>query len=777
MEPFGRDSGKLVWIHDLEQEDAEPVLAQRALSPHWRRLVQSSVAAGERSDERARDALLVPVTDPLRAQEASTSGDRSDGTQLVHNTASVDEATLTALQTLELRRELGQAFRSLRSAVTERGFQRVLITNEVELNADERRVCALLRNAIALREKYLYLPEVPEYANPAPPYRDCDLSIHVPPPYDPFRGPALAKGDYAFEVRDGIMEVTRPATETSREPCKFVVPGSYALFVHDLNTLIGIMNDPDSRSFCYRRLQLLSLRFQMHLLLNDEAERLEQMTVPHRDFYNVRKVDTHIHHSSCMNQKHLLRFIKKKLKTEPNTPVIERDGRVLTLAGVFDSLGITAYELSVDTLDVHADKRTVQRFDRFNNKYSPLGESRLREVFLKTDNFIEGRFLAEITREVLDDLVESKYSHIEPRISIYGKKRCEWDRLARWFTKHRIYSDHARWLIQIPRLFGAYHEAGLLESFQEMLNNIFFPLFEVTQDPSTHPELHTVLQQIVGFDTVDDESVPQPRIDLLTLPPPLAWRTSAPMPYAYFTYYIYANLWVLNRFREHRGLHTFRFRPHAGEAGEIDHLAVTFLLAHGINHGINLKKAPVLQYLYYLCQVGLAVSPLGNNLLFVDYTKSPVPVFIARGLNVSLSTDDPLMFHFSREPLMEEYSVAAQIWKLSSSDLCELARNSALQSGFEPCVKAHWLGPRWFLTNDQGNDIHKSNVPSIRVRYRYETLLNELTLVFRQASGASCTHPEPGGSLSSMFSSRVLPTFAQFYYERHMRRQGPAENH
>lgn len=40
--------------------------------------------------------------------------------------------------------------------------------------------------------------------------------------------------------------------------------------------------------------------------------------VPHRDFYNVRKVDNHVHHSSSMNQKHLLRFIKHKLKECPN---------------------------------------------------------------------------------------------------------------------------------------------------------------------------------------------------------------------------------------------------------------------------------------------------------------------------------------------------------------------------------------------------------------------------------------------------------------------------
>lgn len=31
---------------------------------------------------------------------------------------------------------------------------------------------------------------------------------------------------------------------------------------------------------------------------------------------------------------------------------------------------------------------------------------------------------------------------------------------------------------------------------------------------------------------------------------------------------------------------------------------------------------------------------------------------------------------------MEEYSIAAQVWKLSSVDMCELARNSVIMSGF-----------------------------------------------------------------------------------------------
>ena len=59
-------------------------------------------------------------------------------------------------------------------------------------------------------------------------------------------------------------------------------------------------------------------KFNLHLMLNADREFLAQKSAPHRDFYNVRKVDTHVHHSACMNQKHLLRFIKSKLRKEPD---------------------------------------------------------------------------------------------------------------------------------------------------------------------------------------------------------------------------------------------------------------------------------------------------------------------------------------------------------------------------------------------------------------------------------------------------------------------------
>ena len=78
--------------------------------------------------------------------------------------------------------------------------------------------------------------------------------------------------------------------------------------------------------------------------------------------------------------------------------VIFRDGQVLTLSQVFESLKLTAYDLSIDTLDMHAHQDSFHRFDKFNLKYNPIGESRLREIFLKTDNYIQGRYLAELTK-------------------------------------------------------------------------------------------------------------------------------------------------------------------------------------------------------------------------------------------------------------------------------------------------------------------------------------------------------------------------------------------
>ncbi|KAI0821957.1 AMP deaminase [Trametes gibbosa] len=531
--------------------------------------------------------------------------------------------------------------------------------------------------------------------------------------------------DFSLDER-GVYQICDPTSDQPNKPV-FEIPTIREYFL-DLEKVLAVICDGPTKSFAFRRLNYLESKFTMYSLLNESQELAEMKSVPHRDFYNTRKVDTHVHHSSSMNQKHLLRFIKSKMKRSPDDVVIFRDGKELTLKEVFQSLNLTAYDLSIDTLDMHAHQDSFHRFDKFNLKYNPIGESRLREIFLKTDNYIHGRYLAELTKEVMMDLEQSKYQNCEWRISIYGRKRDEWDKLAKWIVHHKLFSHNVRWLIQVPRLYDVYKHNGSIQTFEDIVRNVFEPLFEVTKDPTSHPELHLFLERVIGFDTVDDESKTERRFHR-KFPYPRLWDAKESPPYSYWVYYMYANIASLNQWRRQRGFPTFVFRPHCGEAGDPEHLASAYLTAHSISHGILLRKVPALQYLFYLKQIGLAMSPLSNNALFLTYERNPLPDFFKVGLNVSLSTDDPLQFHFTKEPLLEEYSVAAHIYKLPQSSLAELARNSVVQSGFEMEVKRHWLGQTWYLPGAAGNDINKTNVPNLRLEYRRQTLVEELSMI------------------------------------------------
>ena len=76
-----------------------------------------------------------------------------------------------------------------------------------------------------------------------------------------------------------------------------------------------------------------------------------------------------------------------------------------------------------------------------------------------------------------------------------------------------VYSDNNRWLIQVPRLYDIYRANNNVKNFQDIIRNLFEvlqiqnktesffyniylpqPLFEVTNDPSSHPNLHRFLK-------------------------------------------------------------------------------------------------------------------------------------------------------------------------------------------------------------------------------------------------------------------------------------------
>eukprot|EP01083_Nonionella_stella_P033266 91079_1 len=590
-------------------------------------------------------------------------------------------------------------------------------------------VCCMIQKACKLRQKYVY-QNIKQNGHIGSILKDKDLSLEI----DRMQHilPISEETTYSYAFVDGVAKVYKETDcendtkQSHEEDNEIFETHSFDDYLEDLGFIYKLMAFGPAKSLCYKRLKILQCRFKLHLLLNHEVEATESHSVPYRDFYNVRKIDNHIHHSACMHQKHLLRFMKDKYNKEPNK-IVNHDNK--TLKQVFDDLGINVDYLSVDKLDVHAQQATFQRFDKFNAKYNPLGQQPLRKIFLKYDNAISGEFLAEISKEVFKDLERQKYQFCEYRITVHGKKKEEWDTLSDWVCNYQLHSPQVRWLIQVPRIYPRFKESGLVNNFHEMLSNIFEPLFEVTINPSSHPSLHLFLQMVVGFDSVDDESIPESMMNSKHVTPK-NYNSDTNPPYIYYMYYMWVNIHKLNKLREERGFNTFALRPHAGEAGSLNHLASTFLLSHSINHGIRLRYSPTLQYLYYLEQIGLSVAPLSNNILFEEYHKNPFPLFFERGLNVTLSSDDPLLIHYTKDALLEEYSIAAQVYNLSAIDLCEIARNSVLQCGWDEDTKKEWIGTDYQTKKGAAaNDICRTNVPNSRIQFRHLMLKEEQTFI------------------------------------------------
>ena len=67
-----------------------------------------------------------------------------------------------------------------------------------------------------------------------------------------------------------------------------------------------------------------------------------------------------------------------------------------------------------------------------------MGVGLLREIYIKTNNFIGGRYFAEIIKQVMKDLEDQKYVMAELRLSVYGVKYSEFTELAKWAIEQKV---------------------------------------------------------------------------------------------------------------------------------------------------------------------------------------------------------------------------------------------------------------------------------------------------------------------------------------------------
>lgn len=71
----------------------------------------------------------------------------------------------------------------------------------------------------------------------------------------------------------------------------------------------------------------------------------------------------------------------------------------------------------------------------------------------------------------MQDLEQSKYQNVEWRVSIYGRSPDEWDKLAKWVVKHKLFSHNVRWLVQVPRLYNIYKATGQVDNFEKIIRS------------------------------------------------------------------------------------------------------------------------------------------------------------------------------------------------------------------------------------------------------------------------------------------------------------------
>ena len=89
---------------------------------------------------------------------------------------------------------------------------------------------------------------------------------------------------------------------------------------------------------------------------------------------------------------------------------------------------------------------------------------------MKTDNYVNGKYFAALIKEVFDDLEDSKYQNIEPRISIYGL-----------FQKASIIAvNHSQHQVD-PSMNGTSLPVGLCQIRWHFFAKLFFPCHEASQ--------------------------------------------------------------------------------------------------------------------------------------------------------------------------------------------------------------------------------------------------------------------------------------------------------
>lgn len=616
-------------------------------------------------------------------------------------------------------------------------------------------------------------------------------------------------------LNDNIRLSSTPMASTNNS----IRTQKFNQFQKEFDFMVQITKSSTFNHIAEKRLEYLLQKYKLYLNLHSKDEMSRLKMVPHKDFYNLKKIDNNLYLYGCISTKNLNNFILRRLKLEPNRIIyIDHASNIKwSLKDLFTLIHHQTTTTTTATTDedgsIRCDLKIINDdfLEWYKMGYLPnlhliynqpdlekklTGKEKfyfiLTRTFLEFNNFMEGEYLALLLKQYLiHPLERSRYQLAQLSIDYqYFDQENWWLSFSQWLVKWKFLSRNIRWNIQISRIYTKLFFLNKITNFQQYLDTIFKPLHELHELPLEQQlAIEFFLSQVSSFDlllTEFDETIWKSFPNVSTDPHQWSSKGDNP-PIAYYIFYIFQELKLVNSLRYTNKQNTFVMRSNCLQSSSIttskfssqydctekvESLICNLLLCNGgIFNAETIWDSPSsILYLIYLFQIPCIVSPLSSTssriynpirvpyqidstieTLKIDrrnmvlekgpnYTQNPFMKMFQMGFKVSLSTDSVLFNRsFTSEPLIEEYSVAANIYLLNSAELSELCRNSVLSCGFEGWFKREWSGctlypTLYFHETIGGVDLWydmmfdtalKHNVPFVRREYRNDNLALE----------------------------------------------------
>jgi len=356
------------------------------------------------------------------------------------------------------------------------------------MSAEAIKACKIFHKALLMRDKYGHLTN--DYSTT----QNCHACL--PPSLSPLPLVDVSM-QHVIKMRDGIFNVHEGIALGDREfvgaawPLLHLPPfshlsslsnaateaiasfPSFGEFMADYAWIVRWAVHPQLGNHALARLKICEKLFRFHILLNGTREQRLITGCTKTDYYHVYKVDNAIALRTCMTDRHLLKFITKKIEKEPQRVVVDNSEHRLTLRQLFDMLGVTLENFTLDSLNVDE----LDEIDADPSASLPmgpeaefrasahLGRRYLLQTFLEPVNDIGGTYFAELVHEVFQKRSANAYHLYEYKLGLAGRSITDWSELAAWTARSKLDSSQCLWQIGTPSFSSLTHSPPLLLSF------------------------------------------------------------------------------------------------------------------------------------------------------------------------------------------------------------------------------------------------------------------------------------------------------------------------